>query len=92
MKDSKGHRIRYTQCVDWFSFGCVIYEMIIGFSPFRSEGIYEWSGLTKKDKVGWSAAGIIGFVACLCFACFTPPTHHHYNPQCNRSTRRSTWR
>lgn len=21
MKDSKGHRIRYNQCVDWFSFG-----------------------------------------------------------------------
>jgi len=32
--------------------GCVVYEMIVGFSPFRSEKIYEWSGLTKKDKVG----------------------------------------
>lgn len=31
--------------------GCVVYEMIVGFSPFRSEKIYEWSGLTKKDKV-----------------------------------------
>ena len=30
MKDGKGHRIRYTQAVDWFSFGCVVYEMIIG--------------------------------------------------------------
>lgn len=33
-----------------------MYEMIVGFSPFRSEKIYEWSGLTKKDKVSWPAA------------------------------------
>lgn len=29
-KDARGHRVRYTQAVDWFSFGCVLYEMIIG--------------------------------------------------------------
>lgn len=49
-KDARGHRVRYTQAVDWFSFGCVLYEMIIGYSPFRSERIYDWAGLTKKDK------------------------------------------
>lgn len=30
LKDARGHRIRYSQTVDWFSFGCVVYEMIVG--------------------------------------------------------------
>lgn len=32
MKDSKGHRIRYNQCVDWFSFG-----RFVSWCPCRSE-------------------------------------------------------
>jgi hypothetical protein len=43
-----------------------VYEMIVGFSPFRSEKIYEWSGLTKKDKVGRPAAHQTAVRSCLC--------------------------
>jgi len=44
MKDGKGHRIRYTQAVDWISFGWVVYEMIIGtFSePSFSPSLPPW--------------------------------------------------
>jgi len=36
-KDENGRRCVYDQCVDWFSFGCVVAEMISGVNPFRSE-------------------------------------------------------
>lgn len=35
-RDEEGHRLCYGVTVDWFSFGCVVYEFIHGKSPFRS--------------------------------------------------------
>ena len=36
-KTSEGKRERYFLSVDWFSYGCVIYEFLVGTSPFRTE-------------------------------------------------------
>jgi beta-adrenergic-receptor kinase len=49
-RDPKGKRIPYNQTVDWFSFGCVVYEFLCGVSPFRTEQAKTWGGYEKKDK------------------------------------------
>jgi len=52
-KDKEGNRLCYDQRVDWFSFGCLVAEMISGISPFRCEDAIKFGkskGHTKKDK------------------------------------------
>ena len=50
-KDANGKRERYTESVDWFSFGCCVYEFLVGVSPFRTERARTWGGMDpKKDK------------------------------------------
>lgn len=36
-KTPEGKRERYYLSVDWFSLGCVIYEFLVGVSPFRTD-------------------------------------------------------
>lgn len=50
-RDEKNKRMRYTETVDWFSFGCCVYEFLYGCSPFRTERARNWNGLNpKRDK------------------------------------------
>jgi beta-adrenergic-receptor kinase len=49
-RDSEGKRIRYKLAVDWFSFGCVIFEFFAGICPFRTPEAKTWSGILQKDK------------------------------------------
>jgi serine/threonine protein kinase len=48
-RNEKGKRMTYDQRVDWFSFGCVVAEMICGCNPFRSEGALKF-GLSKASS------------------------------------------
>jgi len=49
-RDASGRKIKYTKAVDWFSFGCVVFEFLYGSSPFRSERAKTWGGHDKKEK------------------------------------------
>ena len=49
-RDEQGNRIRYFLSVDWFSFGCMLYEFIHGVSPFRTETARKWGGRDKADR------------------------------------------
>lgn len=52
-RDSKGRRMPYGHCVDWFSFGCCLAEFISGSNPFRSEAAYNFGlsrGRQTKEK------------------------------------------
>jgi serine/threonine protein kinase len=49
-RDAQGKRLRYFLTVDWFSFGCVVYEFLVGVSPFRTEAAKRWGGVTSKAE------------------------------------------
>ena len=36
--------------MDWFSFGCCIYEFILGTCPFRTEQARAWGDFPKDEK------------------------------------------
>lgn len=48
-RNEKGKRMNYDQRVDWFSYGCVVAEMICGCNPFRSENALKF-GLSKASS------------------------------------------
>ena len=48
-RDAEGHRLCYDQTVDWFSFGCVVFEFMHGKSPFRSSRAKNFK---KKEEGG----------------------------------------
>lgn len=40
----------YDRVVDWFSFGCTMYEFVARHSPFRSKAALEFQGIAEKGK------------------------------------------
>jgi len=57
-RDASGHGRVYDHMVDWFSFGCVVYQFLSGSSPFRSSQAKQWietrdktQSLTKKERI-----------------------------------------
>jgi len=48
-RDENGKRIIYGHAVDWFSFGCLLAELITGKNPFRTEAAVSF-GKTKGSK------------------------------------------
>jgi beta-adrenergic-receptor kinase len=49
-RDANDKRERYTVTVDWFSFGCLVYEFLYGISPFRTEKARQWGDFPKVEK------------------------------------------
>lgn len=49
-KDANGKRERYFLSVDWFSFGCCMFEFMLGLSPFRTERARKWGPHPKVEK------------------------------------------
>lgn len=49
-RDANDKRERYTVTVDWFSFGCCLYEFMYGISPFRTDKARKWGDFPKVDK------------------------------------------
>ena len=49
-KDASGRRGTYDHCVDWFSFGCVLYEFRAGKSPFRTSAAKQFGGGPDRDR------------------------------------------
>lgn len=44
-----GRRENYNLQIDWFSFGCVIYEFICGVSPFRTAKAKHFQGIRDRE-------------------------------------------
>jgi beta-adrenergic-receptor kinase len=49
-RDAQDKRERYTVTVDWFSFGCCLYEFMYGISPFRTDKARRWGDFPKTEK------------------------------------------
>lgn len=51
LRNSDGKRMSYDQRVDWFSYGCVLVEMITGCNPFRTECALNFGMKYTETKV-----------------------------------------
>jgi beta-adrenergic-receptor kinase len=49
-RDADGRKVRYFHAVDWFSLGVLIYEFIVGVSPFRTDRARAWGADGKRTK------------------------------------------
>jgi serine/threonine protein kinase len=62
--------LKYNQCVDWWSFGILLYEMLIGQSPFSGcdEDDLFWSICNEKPHfprfLSREANSILSLVSC----------------------------
>jgi hypothetical protein len=42
-RDANNRSRPYNQNVDWFAFGCVLFEMRVGHNPFRTSAALQWA-------------------------------------------------
>ena len=49
-RDADGKRMRYFLSVDWFSFGCCLYEFLYGVSPFRTDKARNYGNFDRRNK------------------------------------------
>lgn len=49
-RNAQSKKEHYTLTVDWFSFGCCLYEFLYGVSPFRTEKARNWGDFMKTEK------------------------------------------
>jgi len=42
VRDAHGNPLVYNEAADWFSFGCVLFELRVGCSPFRTPYAKKW--------------------------------------------------
>lgn len=49
-RDHLGRRIPYGLSIDWFSLGCVLYEFLVGVSPFCTEVATNWGGYGRSNQ------------------------------------------
>mmetsp|Transcript_15686 Transcript_15686/g.19127 ORF Transcript_15686/g.19127 Transcript_15686/m.19127 type:complete len:680 (-) Transcript_15686:1156-3195(-) len=49
-RNDAGKRMNYDHRIDWFSFGCVLAEMISGVNPFRSEAALKFGQEKEETK------------------------------------------
>ena len=49
-RDAQDKREKYSVTVDWFSFGCCLFEFMYGISPFRTDKARRWGDFPKIEK------------------------------------------
>jgi len=61
VRDALGNPLVYNEAVDWFSFGCVLFELRVGCSPFRTPYAKKWmaSAVPLNPSAQRTSAGLV---------------------------------
>jgi serine/threonine protein kinase len=84
---SNGHGIGYSVEVDWWSLGCIFFEMVVGYSPFAAASPEEVFANVENWKfvlpeVFDEACSIMSGSLC-CILCFLRQSAKSYSSFCD---------